>query len=577
MNTPGPRRLVAAWWFVAAVASPGAAFAFKEPGHRAIEEAAYDELLSTPKGADVIATLIGTGVLNPPKRSMPGPTSNLYEDFEHHTAHGLVLESHLPDHLMDRQLDKELQCFHFNARGSHLTKISEERYGLPRGLVVDAYIECLGVTDAILRNVLFDPVGSNQKSVGMYTLMHMIEDSFADSHVARVRDPGRADDWKIIYLKPWNVRTWWSYFLATPWAPHGAPRHHFSDTHHQTMEPRDWGYLVGPMDDDDCAVDPSELERDHCPTDAGRDRTAYRERVKRCEEAASERVGKKVTLADLQSEMVVPPACLSDRAKRAKDAIVELLELVARHVRNVKPSRHTVDHGDAPLEIPCAKVGGQRTQDCFAEDWANYRGRHLAHVDDTLIAGPSDPSRADVRRDFVYPAPTLVPNDPFTGGLGLSTELSPGTPLWAVFDAFVAHTGAFHNSINPLDFMSYGLQLRLPIEDELGERPVGVAFEPGIVLPVPVSDLIGNDGTSFAMYAGLHARIAYIAKSVFERDSRHVIQYGFGGLSFDFVIGERAWFGVDFPRYMGEYDFWTKQDRATLTWSVSGGLATNAF
>jgi hypothetical protein len=560
MNRWG-RKLAALATCLSTLAPAGTALAFKEPGHRSIEEAAYLDLLETSEGSKVIATLIGAGALNAPKRWMPAPTSELYSSFEHHTARGLALESHLPDHLMDRQLDKELQCFHFNARGSQVTRISEERYGLPKGLVVDAYLECLGVTDAILRNVLFDPVRSNKESVGLYTLMHMIEDSFADAHVAR-----RASDWKIIYLKPWNLRTWWSYFLATPRAPHDAPRLHFSDTHHQTREPRDAGYLIGPTDDDDCAADPATLEKDHCS-----DRPRYKARVQTCLREASERVGRDVQLSELSGEMVVPPSCLSARALRAKDALVDLLELVAKHVQNVKPLRQTPGRGDAPLEITCSQ------RPCFADDWATFIGDHLAHVDAELTNSLTKPPQADVRRNFVYPAPTLEPRDAFTGGLGLSTELSPGTPLFAVFDAFVAHSSTFHNSINPLDFVSYGIQLRLPLEDEIGERPVGIAFEPGIVLPVPVSDLIGSNSGRFSVYAGLHGRIAYVAKSVFERDSRHVIQWGFSGVSLDFVIGDKAWFGVDFPRYVREYDFWTREFDTTLTWSVSGGVATDAF
>lgn len=122
------------------------------------------------------------------------------------------------------------------------------------------------------------------------------------------------------------------------------------------------------------------------------------------------------------------------------------------------------------------------------------------------------------------------------------------------------------------------MQLRLPLEDEFGERPVGLAIEPGITLPVPLSDLIGNDGTPFSMYVGVRGRAVYTVTSVFQDQARHALSWGLGGVSLDVVIGQHVWVGLDAPRMLWGYDFWEGRvkERAT-TWSVSGGIATHVF
>lgn len=570
------------------------ASAFKEPGHRAIEAAAYRKLLECKEGRWDIDTLIREGVLNPPHRAFPDPTEELNDDYAQYTVEGLLLSSHLPDHLLDRQLQKELQCFHFNARGSHVTKIPGQRYGIAKGLVVDAYVECMGIADALLRSVLYDPIIANETSVGMYTLMHMIEDSFAEAHVAR------DEAGKIVYLKSWSLRTWWSYLIEAPTSPNGATRMHFSDQSHGLADVRDDGYLTDPADQ---AVTPPARQSHEslaCITEPF-PRLPHAERKRTCLTEVSRMLGRAASEDDLKRDLVVPTSCLSDRALAASEAIRDILHLVARHVPNVKPSKHdaTKIHSVRTDETK-RQTAPEDPSVVLAEplwlDWRNYRRKHLGHVDtrltdtladprtlpspeSTLVAEGGDPAppSIDVRNDKVYPALDLVPAEPKTAGAGLSTELTAGTPLWLGFEAFVARDAAAHSHIRPLlDFLGYGVQIRLPLEDALGERPVGVALDIGPGLPIPVSKLIGKED-KFSVYFGARARIAYTAQSVFEEKTRHVFQGGFGGASLDVIVGNWIWFGGDFPRVMWHYDTWTRDSWRTLSWNFSGGVATDVF
>jgi hypothetical protein len=232
---------------------------------------------------------------------------------------------------------------------------------------------------------------------------------------------------------------------------------------------------------------------------------------------------------------------------------------------------------------PDAPVVG-RSPLSFAEDWLAYRKLYLLHVNAELTEAMALPESCpggecqDVRGNLVYPADRLLPRAFRTAGVGLSSELIAGTPLWLGFESFVAAGASSHSKINPLtDFTGYALQIRLPLENQLGERPVGVAFDFGPTLPVPVSDLAADDPTNIALYLGLRGRLAYSAQSVFEDETRHVLSWGFGGVSLDFVVGNRVWFGADFPRIMWSYDSWTQDFSRSTAWNFNGGLALDAF
>jgi hypothetical protein len=57
-----------------------------------------------------------------------------------------------------------------------------------------------------------------------------------------------------------------------------------------------------------------------------------------------------------------------------------------------------------------------------------------------------------------------------------------------------------------------------------------------------------------------------------------VVEVGFGGISADFIVGNTAWFGLDAPRKMYQYDAWNGHYEWQSTYfSFSGGMAIDAF
>lgn len=567
--------LVALSCLAIAVGTTRPAEAFKEAGHRAIEAAAYRELLETTAGRQALATLIAEGVLNPPSAPLPGPTELLDPEYATYTVDSLVVASHFPDHLFDRQLQADRQCFHFNAAGGDY-KLTDVHYGnsrIPLGLVEDAYVQCIGVADSVLRGVLFDPRASQKAGTGMYTMMHIVEDSFADSHVARDQD------WRILYVKPWNLRTWPRYFFANK---HSEPiRSHFSAEHHMGSDTRDLGYLVGPTDED---------------YDAKKNIPTYQALITRCVNEGAQLIRRHrmvdyqdhpITIVDMQGELVVPSSCLSRRALRAKDAIVDLLSMVAKLAPVVTDVRRA---DGAPIGTSRNALKQVHWEDpntsavsiLFSGEWLSFRRRHLAHYDDYLTEhmarrqpGPPPP---DLRGDLVQSSEALTPRKFRESGLGLSTELRSGTPLWLGLEEFMSRDASSHNRpVILLDSLGWGAQVRLPIKNEMGESPVGVAFDVGVGLPLPLSELLGIN--ELQVYCGVRGRATYTAQSVFEKDTRHRFEFGFGGVSLDFIIGNTAWFGLDAPRKLYSYDLWSKKRYGweDTIFSFSGGLAIDAF
>jgi hypothetical protein len=573
---------------------PGDALAFKEAGHRSIEAAAYRDLLDTESGREVVRTLIRYGVLNPPAPPRAPPTELLDPEFADFSVDSLVVESHFPDHLFDRQLQSNLQCFHFNARGGHFKLDDHNLYGdrIPLGLSEDAYVECIGVADTLLRGVLFDPRGSHRRGSGMYTLMHMVEDSYADSHVARstpdwARDsesdgskPAAHSDesaWPIIYVKPWNLRTWPRYFVGNkhPEAIHS----HFSEEHHMGSDTRDLGYLVGPTDENygRYGTDPQ-----------------YQRQVKACvKEAAAlirrhrraEYQERPITIEDMQGEIVVPPVCLSQRGYRAKEAVRELLRLVAMlvpHVRKVNGADGKPLKGNEVKEVHTAAT--PLASEVSLEDlWRDYRFSYLRHYDDYLtefmMTRPVGEFRTpeQPRKDLVYSSDAITPRSFHESGFGLTAELRIGTPLWVGVEEFMSRKTSSHNRpVLLLDALGWGIQVRLPIEDELGERPAGAALDAGFGLPLPISELF--DLQELQIYLGVRGRLAYTVQSIFESETRHSLELGFGGVSADFVVGNLVWFGFDAPRRMYRIDFWSGAKAwEPWLWSFSAGAAVDAF
>jgi hypothetical protein len=231
---------------------------------------------------------------------------------------------------------------------------------------------------------------------------------------------------------------------------------------------------------------------------------------------------------------------------------------------------------------------GVKTVVDFDRQWRSYRRAHLGHRLTTLTDNMAPNGRSiceeksvdcyrDLRNDLVYSSENLAPSEFKESALGLSTELRSGTPLWVGLEGFVSRNTTSHNRpILLLDTLGWGVQVRLPIDNEFQERPVGVAIDLGPGLPVPLSELVKV--SELQVYVGIRGRTTYTAQSVFEEETRHAVEIGFGGLSIDFIVGNTAWFGMDGFRKMYEYDFWENDGEwQPLLWSFSGGMAVNAF
>lgn len=268
---------------------PARAFAFKEQGHRSVEAAAYHALIDQGH-ADVLVTLVNAGILSgrvpsvrPGGISKPTPYASVNNGDEQ--VDGIWLGSHQPDHSFAHQLQSYGQCYHFMARPSDVYTDEDLRFRVPAGLVRNAYTRCMGLMDTLIRGILFDPEGSRSRGAGAYTLIHIIEDSFSEAHVART-----TDSWKIAYLKPWRLTAWWPYITGHP----SGLRYYVTESHHGGIrDERDYGYL------------------------------------------------KEATCADRKDDLV-PTDCLSSRGRKAADAVAEVLVLLAKHAECGSHPRDTM-------------------------------------------------------------------------------------------------------------------------------------------------------------------------------------------------------------------------------------------
>jgi hypothetical protein len=275
---------------IAAVSLAAAsASAFGLNGHETIEAAAYKRLLSSPQvpgtgspgvsGRQLLAALIVDGVLLPPP-CFDGANPTGACSPEDRTALPLrfwpVLGSGTPDVVIDRQIGDRGQCQHFMARtGDGLSPV-DPVLGVPRSLATDAYTRCAGIAGAVFGLILRDPVLAHWRLAGMYVLMHAVEDSFSAAHVERDQR------FHIVHLLSWTLIDWPTY----------AWRGRFSfppATHHAVSDRRDHDYLRS-----------DGLSRD------GRRCTAF------------------------QNPYAVPEECLTERARAAVDAVVDLLVLTYR-------------------------------------------------------------------------------------------------------------------------------------------------------------------------------------------------------------------------------------------------------
>jgi hypothetical protein len=265
-------------------ASPASAFGLD--GHFIIEAAAYRRLLvlarvpdTVVSGRELLAALIAARVLLEPPcfdRARPRGTCDVRARLERPLAFWPTLAAGAADLIIDRQLSARGQCQHFMAETVDGLSPPDPRFGVPAALVTTAYSRCVAILGAAFDGLLRDPGLAQERLVGMYALMHAIQDSFSAAHAAR------DEQGHITHLLSWTLIDWPGYLARGRTAFPAA-------THHAITDGRDADYLRGDG-----------------VTNDGR----------RC--------------ADLHNPYAMPEECLTPRARAAVDAIADFLVLTYR-------------------------------------------------------------------------------------------------------------------------------------------------------------------------------------------------------------------------------------------------------
>ena len=223
---------------VAGAAAP--AWAFDPVGHDVIEGAAYRRLLESAEvpgtgvsGRALLAALIAQKVLNAPPcfDEAPGGGCSAEALRQAPLRSWPPLGSGGADLLIDRQLDAHGQCQHFMAETADGRSPIDPQLGVPVALATTAYSRCVRLLGAVLDNILRHPRLSSWRVAGMYVLLHAVEDSFSPAHARRDQE-GR-----IVHLMSWKLIDLPVYL----W--HGQ-LHFPAETHHAISDPRDGTFLV---------------------------------------------------------------------------------------------------------------------------------------------------------------------------------------------------------------------------------------------------------------------------------------------------------------------------------------------
>jgi hypothetical protein len=276
------------WRAVGVLALAGwtrSAAAFDLDGHTVLEAAAYRRLLARDQvpgtdlsGRALLADLIAGGVLGTPRCFdgarpwMGGCRSGDRRDRP--LAFWPPLHAGSADLVIDRQLSARAQCQHFMAETRDGLTPPDPRLGVPVGLATTAYTRCIDGLGAALDGLLRDPGLANHRLVGIYAVIHAVQDSFSPAHVAR------DERHRIVHLNSWTLLDWPAYFWR---GLHSFP----PATHHAITDDRDGGFL---------------WEDGRTPD--GR----------RCK--------------DIHNGYAVPESCLTPLGRAAVDAVVDLLVLV---------------------------------------------------------------------------------------------------------------------------------------------------------------------------------------------------------------------------------------------------------
>lgn len=495
--------------------------AFKEPGHRAIERAAFEQLVDTGN-ADVLVTLVKVGALR--GALPPAPQSDRNVDRDGYiglprgdlNVRGVWVGSHIPDHSFDRQLQSYGQCFHFNARAVDTTtpeaveksEVGVVGIGVPHGMVHDAYLRCVSLMDVLVRGIIADPVDAEQRHKGLYTLIHMVADSFSDAHTART------ENWRILYVKPWRLRAWVPNLWPWNWGEYSW-KEFVTDNHHGIIDERDW----------DFALDSPDCQR-------------WRE-----------------------NPGVFPTSCLSPSAKRAADAIVDLLVLVSAYV----------DHPPLP-------EGGAMSLPGFEKAWNAFKAAHFEHYYSEYTAVLKDDDKTGIKGGALnqppYSADLVSRSDredeyrPKTALMGLAFDLQAATDnVWLEGTLLRWADGAEQEELDVGQYLTHTIQLRVPLETLDGQRPLGIAYELGAQVP---SNLV--EQREFLLKVGVRLRAGYGVSRIPPRATRHTLEFGLAGFSVDAVVMDTLWLGMIFPRWIYRIDTWG-EERDDTFWSMKAGYA----
>jgi hypothetical protein len=233
-------RLGLAVVLVAAAGAGSRVWAFDPVGHDIIEATAYRRLLQTAEvpgtgvsGRTLLGALIAQRVLEPPQCFDDEPDGGCSAEAlrEAPLRSWPRVGSGAADLLIDRQIDERGQCQHFMAQTDDAMSPIDPHLGVPTALATTAYSRCVSLLAAVLDNILRHPRLSAWRVAGMYVLMHAIEDSFSAAH-ARRDQTGR-----IVHLLSWKLIDWpayaWHRRLQFP-----------PETHHAVTDDRDGAFLV---------------------------------------------------------------------------------------------------------------------------------------------------------------------------------------------------------------------------------------------------------------------------------------------------------------------------------------------
>jgi hypothetical protein len=392
--------------------------AFELGGHEIIEAAAYKRLLAMElvpgtgapavSGRALVAMLIADGVLDEPPcfdRDHPRGDCGADQRLDLPLLYWPLLHAGGPDLVLDRQLGQQGQCQHFMANTTDSLTPIDPAFGVPAALVTEAYLRCVRVAGTAFDLILRDPQLATWRLAGTYVLMHAIQDSYSAAHA------NRTPRFEIVHLLSWTLIDWPRYLLHGRWS--FAP-----ETHHAPSDRRDADFLLW----DGRASD-------------GR------------------------ACRDFHNAYAVPEECLTERAKAAVDAVVDLLVAIYKQ---------RADARDAGRPASLFSASGDE-----AKAWRGFVREHLPSVSTPALL-PVAPHRPLRRSDVFVGVQALAGDHALGGGLwGAKLFIGPAVPFVLALTGGAGY--ARSDGVGQLAAsMNLGLLLPLVRRFSIGASPVGV-------------------------------------------------------------------------------------------------------